>query len=103
MSILSGALGIIWAALMIGDPGFWLFGFGGCLAISVVLSILAIVGGIMAMAKRMFSLALIGAICAMLNGGFFGTTFVIGLIALVLIVIGKDAFVEGPTGAPFRF
>ena len=60
--------------------------------IAIVLCVVAILGGIMAMMKRLFPLAMIGAICGMLNGGFFGLTFFIGLIAVILLAISKDAF-----------
>ncbi|UCC92440.1 MAG: hypothetical protein JSW25_07140 [Thermoplasmata archaeon] len=103
MSLISGALGIIWAAITWDDAFFFFFGLGTCLIISIILSVVAILGGIMAMARRMFVVALIGAICGMLNGGFFGISFLFALIALVLIVIGKDAFLDTPIGVTQRY
>jgi hypothetical protein len=103
MNIMAGCLGIVWATMMFGDP-FFFVGVGVCLIISIVLSVIAILGGIMAMMKRMFVLALIGSICGMLCGGFFGVSFVLALIGLILIIISKDAFIEGSFGAaPIRY
>lgn len=93
LTLISGSLGIIWIALAFGDDSiFWLIGWGACYVVAIVMCVFAILGGIMAIMKRLFPLALIGAICGMLNGGFFGLTFFIGLIAVILLATSKDAF-----------
>ena len=102
MSITAGSLSIIGIAFFWSGLGllFWSTGFDWCIAIGVVLAIIAIVGGIFAMMKRLYPLALIGAICSMLSFGFFGVSFMIGLIAVILIGISKDAF-DAQTPVPF--
>jgi hypothetical protein len=92
LTIISGAIGILWVTLLFSDPFLGFLGFGTCFAISLVLSIMAIIGGIMALMRRMFPLAIIGAICGMFSFSFFGIGFVLGLIGLILIAVGKDAF-----------
>jgi len=64
-----------------------------CGSIMVVFSVIAIIGGICAILKRLFAMAIVGAVFAMLNLFTFGAGFIMGLIALILIAIGKDSFV----------
>lgn len=95
LTLVSGALGIVWAVLMLGDTTFFLlFGSGTCIGISMVLSLIAVLGGIAGMMRRMFFLAIIGAICGMLSGGMFGVSFLLALLGLILMAISKDAFGE---------
>ena len=90
--IIAGALGLLWMSIM--WSGFELIGlgFGTCYVIELVFCILAIIGGIFAMARRMFPLAVLGAIFSMLTFGFFFICPLLGLIGLILILVGKDAF-----------
>lgn len=95
LCIISGAIGMVWLFMAWGiGGGFW---FGEemwvCVAIQLVLSSTAIIGGIFAIGRRMFAVAIIGAICAIMAGGLlFGFTMLMGILALVLIAIGKDSF-----------
>lgn len=90
--LIAGALGLLWMSIM--WSGFELIGlgFGTCYVIELVFCILAIIGGIFAMARRMFPLAVLGAIFSMLTFGFFFICPLLGLIGLILILVGKDAF-----------
>jgi hypothetical protein len=95
LCIISGTVGLFWLIPAWGSGGSLWFGgeFWFCVVIQLVLSILAIIGGIFAMMRRMFAIAIIGAICAILAGGIlFAITFTIGLLALILIAIGKESF-----------
>ena len=95
LCIISGSVGLFWLIPAWGSGGSLWFGgeFWFCVVIQLVLSILAIIGGIFAMMRRMFAIAIIGAICAILAGGIlFAITFTIGLLALILIAIGKESF-----------
>jgi hypothetical protein len=96
LCIISGALNIIFAAFFTSS----LVGLGICLAMIWVFSILAILGGICAVLKRLFGMAIIGAIFAILNPFTYGVGFVMGLVALILIAIGKDNFVPVGGFAP---
>ncbi len=101
LTLVSGALGIIWAALMFGDSTFFLlFGSGICAGISLVLSLLAVIGGIAGMMRRMFFLAIMGAICGMLSGGMFGISFLLALLGLIMMAVSKDAFSDGVVPPP---
>jgi len=101
MTLAAGALGIIWVALMFGDSGlFLLFGSGVCAGISLVLSLIAVIGGMAGMMRRMFFLAIIGAICGMLSGGMFGISFLLALLGLILMAVSKDAFNDGVKQPP---
>jgi hypothetical protein len=109
LCIISGAIGMVWLALTWGFGGMFWFGgiFGACAAIQVTVSVIAVVGGIFAMMRRVFAMAIIGGICAMLSGGLmFAITVVLGLLATILIAIGKDSFMpfsygQVPAGPPF--
>ena len=95
LSILSGALNLVF----MGFASALMVDAGVCVAIMLVFSILAILGGICALFRRLFGMAIVGAIFAMLSPITFGAGFVMGLIALILIAIGKDAF-EPVGGVP---
>ena len=77
---------------MFGGPFSLIGEFVACFVISIILSLVAILGGLMAVLKRMFPLAVLGAICAMLNWGLWGLNILLGIVALVLILISKDVF-----------
>ena len=89
LCILSGALELVFGIFISNAPIF----NGICAALVLVFSILAILGGLCAVLKRLFGMAIVGAIFAMLNPFTFGAGFIMGLIALILIAIGKDNFV----------
>jgi len=94
--LIAGTLSLLWTTIM--WSGFPIFGFGSwtCFVLELVFAIIAIIGGIFAMARRMFGLAVLGAIFSMLTLGFLFISPLLGLIGLILILIGKDAFI--PSG-----
>ncbi len=86
---------------MFGDSTFFLlFGSGICAGISLVLSLLAVIGGIAGMMRRMFFLAIVGAICGMLSGGMFGISFLLALLGLIMMAVSKDAFSDAAVPPP---
>jgi hypothetical protein len=93
-SILAGAFGLLEILTLFGgEIAFWLEDWWlVCYIFTLALSIMAILGGIVAMKRRMFPVAVIGAVCAIISGGLWGMSLVMGLVALVLMVVGKDAF-----------
>jgi hypothetical protein len=97
LCILSGALNLMFLTFL----GSFMTGAGGvCVAILLVFSLIAIVGGLCAVFKRLFGMAIVGAIFAMLSPITYGAGFIMGLVALILIAIGKDAF--APMGGVFQ-
>lgn len=97
LCIISGVLGLFWLVPAFGVGSG--LGFGGelgvCVVLQIVLSTLAIIGGIFAIMRRMFAMAIIGAICAILAGGIlFAITLTLGLLAIILIAMGKDSFLR---------
>ena len=93
LTLITGALGVLVFALMLGDDSlFWLPALGWCAVAGLIMSFIAVLGGIVAIMKRMFPLAVLGAICAMIALAFTGFGFMMGLLALILLVISKDAF-----------
>jgi hypothetical protein len=93
LSIVAGAGGIVWLlSEMGGNALLWEVGLGWCAVIGIVLGLVGVFGGILAMMRRLFAVALIGAICATLTVGWIGTSLIIGLVAVILVAIGKDAF-----------
>lgn len=93
LTLITGALGVLVFALMLGDDSvFWLPALGWCAVAGLIMSFFAVLGGIVAIMKRMFPLAVLGAICAMISMGATGIGFVMGLLALILLIISKDAF-----------
>jgi hypothetical protein len=104
LSIIAGVVGILGSIFWFGDALLWELGLAFCWVIMLVVSIIAIIGGIMALARRMFPMAIIGAVCAMLSVGFFGLSFFLGLVALILIILGKDTFGPmAPRPDPYRY
>jgi hypothetical protein len=93
LSITAGALSIVWFVTMI-DQGniLWQMGANWCLVLGIILALFGVFGGLMALMKRFFPLAIIGAVCASLTIGWFGSSFVLGIVAVILVAIGKDAF-----------
>jgi hypothetical protein len=104
-TILAGASSIVWFLSGWGnDSIFWEAGLNWCVALGVVLGLIGIVGGVLAMMKRLFGLALVGAICVTLSFGWFGMSFFMGLLAVILVAISKDAFdAPGAQQLPVRY
>ena len=99
MVLISGSLGLLSGALFFGGGSLlWFFGGGWCFVIAIIMSIIAVIGGMMGMMRRLFPVALIGAICSLFTGGFFGISFVIGLLGLIFILIGKETFLPSAPG-----
>ncbi len=100
LCIISGVVGLFWLIPAFGVGGG--LGLGGelwvCVVLQFVISTLAIIGGIFAIMRRMFAIAIIGAICAIIAGGIlFAITLTLGLLAIILIALGKDSFLRpGP-------
>ncbi len=70
---------------------------GPLLAASLtVLSIVALVGGIMAIIRKYFIIGVIGAVVGTIAGLFTIIGFVLGIIALALIIVSKDEFESKP-------
>lgn len=63
-----------------------------CGSIPLIFGIIAVLGGIMALQRRSWGLALTGAILCMISIGFYGLSFILGLIAIILIAISREEF-----------
>ena len=61
---------------------------GGIATPLLILGVMAIVGGTYAIRRRVWPMALAGAICAI----FPPQTGILGILAIVFIVLGKDEF-----------
>lgn len=94
LTLVAGVIGLISAVVFWGGLGFfWWFGDVWCMVYGVIMSVMGIIGGTMAMMRRVFPLAVIGAVCGMISGGgFYGISFILGLLGLIFILIGKDTF-----------
>jgi len=100
LSIVAGTLGIIAGILVatLGTIGGGVLGaldlpfIGGLVAaataVPLALSAVAIVGGVYALKRRVWGLALAGAICALL----IPPIFVLGMLAIIFVAMGKDEF-----------
>jgi hypothetical protein len=99
MTVTAGSMALFWYATLWGDAFSLPFpGVGWCTVVGIVLAVIGIIGGFMAVMRRLFPVAMIGAVCSMLAYGFFGTSFMIGLFAVILLAVSKDAFT--PVTAP---
>ena len=92
LSIIAGAIGVIVGTLVAAIGGiigrFFGIGWPGLFgAPSIVLGIIAIVGGIYALRRRLWGLALAGSICALA-----GPWAILGVLAVVFVVLGKEEF-----------
>ena len=99
LSIVAGAFSVFGSIvpIMIGIIGCGVLGclglacigglVAGLLAVPLILGIVAIVGGVYALKRRLWSLALAGAICAL-----FGPWFVLGVLAIIFVAMGKGEF-----------
>ena len=92
LAIIAGALQVILgivAATAAGIAGS-VVGMGWVGAIGapmIVFGIIALIGGVYATKRRIWGLALAGAICALI-----GPWFILGILAVIFIVMGKSEF-----------
>jgi len=91
-SMLGGVGNLIFGLMftVLGGITLGVFGMGWLSAIGVpalICGIIAIVGGIFALQRRSWVFALIGAICA-----FIGPGFVLGILAIIFVIMGKGEF-----------
>ena len=102
---MAGVIGFVWSSIFLGvSEAFFLeTGFEWCLVVQLVCSAMAVVGGVFAVARRLFPLAVTGAVLGMVAGGLTGFAFILGLLGLILIFIGRDAFIPaGPIQGLWR-
>lgn len=92
LAIIAGALQVIFGIVFAAAGGIagaivgmgW---FGAIGAPLIILGIVAIIGGIYATRRRIWGLALAGSICALI-----GPWFVLGILAIIFIAMGKNEF-----------
>lgn len=101
LSIISGALGIIFGLLAFArahnvERAFRHIGLDFVGFMLLVLGILAVTGGIYALLRKVWGLALAGAICAIFSPGW-----IMGILATIFVSISKDEFEKSPTSARF--
>lgn len=53
---------------------------------------MAAIGGIFALTRVNLKIAIVGAIFAIISIGLFASGIFLGVIALVLLILGKDSF-----------
>jgi len=92
LAIIAGALQVIFGTAFATGIGFWagIVEMGWLSAIFcplIVFGIIAIVGGIYALLRKVWGLALAGSICALI-----GPWFVLGILAIIFVSLGKDEF-----------
>jgi len=92
LAIIAGALQVIFGIVCATGVGFWagIMGIGWLSAIFaplIVFGIIAIVGGIYALLRKVWGLALAGSICA-----FFGPWFILGILSIIFVSLGKGEF-----------
>jgi hypothetical protein len=91
LSIIAGAIGMIIGIVVaaVGGIGwfFWMPWFSAIAAPIIVVGIIAIVGGIYALRREVWGLALAGSICALI-----GPWFVLGILAIIFVSLGKREF-----------
>ncbi len=88
--IVAGALSVMISIFPFG----WLFGIElVCSAFVLLSAIVAIVGGFFAIRRTNYTLAIMGAIaCVLCSVSLMGVGLFLGILALILIAMGKDAF-----------
>lgn len=92
LAIIAGALQVIIGIVVATLGGFigtffgmaWTGAFGVPL---IIFGIIAIVGGAFALRRKIWGLALAGSICALV-----GPWFVLGLLAIIFVSLGKGEF-----------
>jgi hypothetical protein len=90
--LVASILSLIW--YLIEWSWIWDFFFDTttCFAIAITFAVIGLIGGLLAMMRRVLPMAIIGAVFSMISVAFFGVSFVLGLIGLILIAIGYNAF-----------
>ena len=90
--LVASILSLLW--YLIEWSWFWDFFFDTttCFAIAITFAVLGIIGGLLAIMRRVLPMAIIGAVFSMISVAFFGVSFVLGLVGLILIAIGYNAF-----------
>jgi hypothetical protein len=92
LAIIAGALQVIFGTLGATGVGFvgGIFGLGwlgAILAPLIIFGIIAIIGGIYALLRKIWGLALAGSICALI-----GPWFILGVLAIIFVSLGKGEF-----------
>ena len=92
IAIVAGAFEVILGIVIVvfGGIGGGIVGMGWLGAIGapvIILGIVAIVGGLYALRRRIWGLGLAGSICALI-----GPWFILGILAIVFISLGKKEF-----------
>jgi hypothetical protein len=92
LAIIAGALQVIFGTVFAIGVGFGagIIGMGWLSAIFaplIIFGIVAIVGGIYALLRKIWGLALAGSICALI-----GPWFILGLLAIIFVALGKGEF-----------
>jgi hypothetical protein len=92
LSIIAGSIALI-SGILVGSLGtfigaFFEIAWTGAFGIPpIILGIIAIVGGIYALRREVWGLALAGSICALIGPGF-----ILGLLAIIFVSLGKGEF-----------
>jgi hypothetical protein len=92
LAIIAGAIEVISGIVFATGVGFWagIFGMGWLSVIFaplIVLGIIAIIGGVCALQRKIWGLALAGSICALI-----GPWFILGILAIIFVSLGKSEF-----------
>ncbi len=89
LAIIAGALQVILGIIIAAIGGItFLFAWAGVFATPlIVFGIIAIIGGIYALRREVWGLALAGSICAI-----FGPWFILGILAIIFVSLGKGEF-----------
>lgn len=84
---ISSAVDLVYAGWRAGE-----WGYDICLSLFVILGIIAIIGGIAAVQRRSYYVAVIGAIAGICSIGFYGTSSIPSVIALILLLKSRSEF-----------
>ena len=96
LSIIAGALEVIGGIIVLtvgaattgaANVPNWMMFFSAAAIPMLILGIVAIVGGVYALKRRIWGLALAGAICSL-----FGAWFILGILAIIFVIMGKGEF-----------
>jgi hypothetical protein len=88
MAIIGGALvAPMWRMMTWPHMGMSVQPLVGSAIPMIILGVVAIVGGVYALKRRIWGLALAGSICAL-----FGPWFILGVLAIIFVTIGKNEF-----------
>ena len=84
---ISSAIDLIYTGWRAGE-----WGYDICMPLFVILGIIAIIGGIAAVQRRSYYVAVIGAIAGICSIGFYGTSSIPSVIALILLLKSRSEF-----------